>query len=226
MPPRCHVVVTSDQSLVADSVGAALRGPELTVTRPDWRALLEARLPTPRIEPVDVGVLLCDLHPMARLAEAQVIVQEVRLPWLLLTGARPGPAWGAMLDAGAVAVLPSTCTLDQLRAAIPRLSAGEPVMDRQVASQLRAAWRGVEHDRRLALDQMRSLTPRETVVLGFLYAGEPVRQIAARLGVTQATVRTQVRGILRKLDVRSQLAAVAAYAAAQGDGLPDGDSAI
>ena len=55
-----------------------------------------------------------------------------------------------------------------------------------------------------------SLTPREHEVLTLLHAGEPVAQIAQLLGVSPATVRTQVKAVLRKLQVNSQLGAVAA----------------
>nr|WP_253945550.1 helix-turn-helix transcriptional regulator [Nocardioides sp. zg-DK7169] len=59
---------------------------------------------------------------------------------------------------------------------------------------------------------MRRLTRRELTILGLLYAGDNVGRIAAQLGVSEATVRSQVRAVLRKLAVNSQLAAVAAYA--------------
>jgi len=41
-------------------------------------------------------------------------------------------------------------------------------------------------------------------------AGRPVREIAQRSYVSEATVRTQVKSILAKLEVTSQLAAVGA----------------
>nr|WP_246322030.1 helix-turn-helix transcriptional regulator [Nocardioides panzhihuensis] len=56
-----------------------------------------------------------------------------------------------------------------------------------------------------------SLTVREHEVLELLYDGVTVAEIAARFGVAQATVRSQVKAILRKFEVGSQLAAVAAY---------------
>jgi DNA-binding NarL/FixJ family response regulator len=220
MPPRCHVAVTSDQSLIADSVGAALAGLDLVVSRPEWP--WHGRTPS-LAETVHVGVMLSELHPVARLTEAQHLARSVPVPWILLTDTRRGPVWGAMLEAGAVAVLPSTCSLDQLRAAVARVAAGEPIMDRQLATQLREAWRSVDSDGMGAMDRIRMLTPRETLVLGLLHDGEAVRQIAERLGVTQATVRTQVRGILRKLEVGNQLAAVAAYGAAKAERLLDAD---
>jgi len=60
-------------------------------------------------------------------------------------------------------------------------------------------------ERRLEL-----LTPREAQVLGHLMEGRPVRDIAHVSFVSEATVRTQVKSILAKLEVTSQLAAVGA----------------
>ena len=47
-------------------------------------------------------------------------------------------------------------------------------------------------------------------VLGALMRGAPVREIARTSVVSEATVRTQVKSILAKLEMSSQLAAVGA----------------
>jgi DNA-binding CsgD family transcriptional regulator len=55
------------------------------------------------------------------------------------------------------------------------------------------------------------LTPREAQVLERLSEGDTASEIALADYVAVATVRSQIRSILRKLDVSSQLAAVAIY---------------
>jgi DNA-binding NarL/FixJ family response regulator len=220
--PRRQVVVTSDQSLIADTVGAALAGPDLVVTRLPWR-VESGRVPHPRTrEAAEVGVLLCDLQPLPRLGEAQAVVQRLAIPWIVLTGAERGPLWGAVLEAGAVAVLSNTCSLDELRRALDRVRSGEHLLTSGDVVALRAAWRAVDREQRLAVDQVRSLTPRETAVLGLMHAGESVQEIAEAFGVSEATVRSQVRAVLRKLDVNTQLAAVAAYQSASESVEPPG----
>ena len=57
-------------------------------------------------------------------------------------------------------------------------------------------------------ERLEQLTNRERVVLGHLMKGRAVRQIAGLSTVSEATVRTQVKSILAKLEVSSQLAAV------------------
>lgn len=57
--------------------------------------------------------------------------------------------------------------------------------------------------------QMRYLTRRERQVLGLLAQGVRRTQIAARLGISPSTVRAHISHILEKLNVHSQLEAVA-----------------
>lgn len=58
------------------------------------------------------------------------------------------------------------------------------------------------------------LSPREICVLRLLAEGEDVRAIANELGLSVHTVRTYVKSILKKMDVRTQLQAVVASARA------------
>ncbi len=62
-------------------------------------------------------------------------------------------------------------------------------------------------DERLA--PFRALSPREQAVLAGLLAGDSAETIAHRSYVSLATVRSQIRAVLLKLGVNSQLAAVA-----------------
>jgi DNA-binding CsgD family transcriptional regulator len=54
-----------------------------------------------------------------------------------------------------------------------------------------------------------ALSPRQTEVLELLADGVQAREIADRLGLSEATVRNHIRILLRKLDSHSQLEAVA-----------------
>ena len=53
------------------------------------------------------------------------------------------------------------------------------------------------------------LTPREVEVLGMLAEGLANKNIAARLGISEHTVKTHVASILTKLDAFSRAEAVA-----------------
>jgi DNA-binding NarL/FixJ family response regulator len=58
-------------------------------------------------------------------------------------------------------------------------------------------------------EKLTHLTPTERRVLYHLTEGLPASEIASRMIVSLSTVRAHIRSILRKLDVGSQLAAVA-----------------
>ena len=53
------------------------------------------------------------------------------------------------------------------------------------------------------------LTPRQRDVLVLMSGGVRVKEIAARLGLSETTVRNHVRLLLRRLECHSQLEAVA-----------------
>lgn len=215
MPPQSHVVVTSDQSLIADTVSAALRAPDLLVTRAAWRV---DPVPLPRSSNVPVaGVMLSDLQPVWRLAEAQQRLRGTPTTWIVLTGAPRGPLWGAMLEAGAAAVERNSATLDQVRAMIYRTLDGGRLMPEDERAELLDSWLRVERERRAAVESVRSLSPREIAVLGLMHAGEQVQRVAELLDVSESTVRSHVRSVMRKLDVKTQLAAVAEYEMANAD---------
>ncbi len=210
-----HVVVTSEQSLVADAVCAALRDGDLEVSRLTWPSRDSGQVPRPRrTSPYDAGVLLTDLASLVQVADAQRVVGVERTSWLVLTSAPRGPLWGAMLEAGAVGVRPDSLPLTDLRVLVRSVAAGGEVTPRAELDELSRAWRQVgRHPRDLA-GNIRALSPREAEVLELMRRGDSVGAIAAELGVSESTVRSQVRAVLRKLDVRSQLEAVAAYESA------------
>ncbi|MFI2708421.1 response regulator transcription factor, partial [Nocardioides sp. CER28] len=73
------------------------------------------------------------------------------------------------------------------------------------------AWREMRARHDEVAERLSRLTPREREVLRLMYAGQSVARIAEMLEVAPATVRSQVKSVLRKLDVNTQLAAVAAF---------------
>lgn len=196
-----RLAVVSDHTLVAEAVRAALAGRGFHAEVIPWASSQAAVSP-------DVGLIVCDLQPLRHLEEAQALVEQVRAPWLLLTSEPRGPLWGAMLESGVEVALSSTSTLDQAVTALRRLADGAVLMTEQSRRELKDEWASAIADRELLIQQVQSLTPRERTVLKLLFAGDAVRTIAEVLGVSEATVRSHVRAVLRKMEVNSQLAAV------------------
>ncbi|UMG91548.1 response regulator transcription factor [Nocardioides sp. TF02-7] len=138
------------------------------------------------------------INPIARTGSNVVVV----------TGSYEESEWGHCIKRGARKVIPKTHPLNEILSVTRRICQGLPVMDAAERERLIGVWsehRRVAEDLRGRLDR---LTPREAEVLGWLVEGHQVREIARESVVSEATVRTQVKRILRKLEVTSQLAAV------------------
>ncbi|MFJ9390548.1 LuxR C-terminal-related transcriptional regulator [Nocardioides sp. NPDC101246] len=156
-------------------------------------------------------LVVTDLDGWTHLGEVCDLVRGVRLPGVVLTSAPRGGLWGALLEAGAVAVLSADTHSDAIEDALRDAAEGRRGHSPGEAEGLVAQWHLLREGRERMHRLVRSLTVREHEVLELLYDGATVAEIASRFGVAQTTVRTQVKSILRKFEVGSQLAAVAAY---------------
>ncbi|MGH3317528.1 MAG: response regulator transcription factor, partial [Nocardioidaceae bacterium] len=116
---------------------------------------------------------------------------------------------GHALARGAQAVLPKSAGLTRVLETLRRAVAGEQLTGDDERRELIEHWRQSrlrEDGQQARLDL---LTPRESQVLALLASGKRVSDIAQDSQVSRTTVRTQVRSILTKLKVNSQIAAVA-----------------
>ena len=156
------------------------------------------------------GLLICDFDSWERLRAAWLLITRAPLRWVVLTRAPKGPTWGAVLEAGACLVLPSTTGLEAVCRAVDGAASGTVHMEPHEQEELVRLWAELLDRREMVNRQIASLTPREHEVLTMLHAGDRIARIAQLLGVSPVTVRSQVKAVLRKLDVNSQLGAVAA----------------
>jgi DNA-binding NarL/FixJ family response regulator len=112
------------------------------------------------------------------------------------------------ISAGAAGVLHKSSDVSQIIEAVRTLHSGEQLVTaRDVADAVRLA---AAEQARSQIDQVRveSLTPRELEVLQALGDGLSDKEIAERLVLGAATVRTHVNSLLAKLGVQSRLQAV------------------
>lgn len=201
------IAVAGDLGLIAETVAAALSSRGLDTTVVPWERGSASGLPG-RSGPPAITLLICDLRVPGRIEEARRRGRGTS--WLVMTEDSPGPGWGAMLEAGARTVIASTISLDDLVALLRALLRGESPVDEIQHRQLLRGWQAAETERARTRHRLGTLSPRERMVLAMLYEGTTVRTIAERFEVSEATVRSQVKAVLRKLAVASQLAAVAA----------------
>jgi DNA-binding NarL/FixJ family response regulator len=105
----------------------------------------------------------------------------------------------AALEAGASGYVLKDSDADDVAAAVRAAHRGELQIDPAVARSLMSSLHG-PRDR----DPISELTPRELDVLRLVAAGEPNKQIATELAISERTARTHVSRILRKLGLSSR----------------------
>jgi two-component system, NarL family, nitrate/nitrite response regulator NarL len=206
-----RVVVVEDHHLFAEAMDLALSVAGYDVRR--------VQVSTNPAAPLALVTAIAKHHPAVVLLDLDLgafgdggrLVEPITQSGahvVVVTGSNDRARWGAAVQAGARKVLSKTSLLHEVIATVRRISTGLPVMDREERDQLIAEWRDDQVDREGVRSRLDQLTIRESEVLAHLMRGRAVRQIAGLSAVSEATVRTQVKSILAKLEVSSQLAAV------------------
>lgn len=130
---------------------------------------------------------------------------------LAISGGGDSPGQAAAVAAGALGLVPKTASLPTLLDAVGAAAAGRTVMSddvRQAWLRFHDQYRIRQRERSRRLDRLSS---REREVLRLLAQGKRAVDITEHFVVSITTVRTQVRSILTKLEVNSQLEAVALF---------------
>lgn len=199
-----RVLIVEDHSILTQSLTLTLRleGMDAYVAdRLDESAVLAtARRVRPHLVLLDLHLGDgCNAVPMIR----PLLGIGTRV--LVLTGSTDHGLHGAALDAGAVSILHKGESIEQLCRHIHEVVDGHSVMRPSRRDELLT--QGLQ---RIAVEsKLRSLSAREGEVLTALGDGKSAETIACEQFVAIGTVRSHIRSILRKLNVGSQLAAVA-----------------
>ncbi|MCD2196103.1 response regulator transcription factor [Actinomycetospora endophytica] len=212
---RCPVLIIDDHELFSATLGIALRGEGL-----DASMLLVADVPEFLSRPTvcSGGLVVLDLD-LGRGSDGRAVhgvdlVEPLRSRgWavLVVTGSADDAGIAAALAHGAVGHVPKSSTFATLLSTVAAAARGSTVMsETERLGWLERHRRGEAQHRELAR-RLARLTPREREVLELLGAGMRASAIAERFVVTLPTVRTQIRSILSKLEVGSQLEAVAQF---------------
>jgi two-component system, NarL family, nitrate/nitrite response regulator NarL len=203
-----RIVIVEDHGLIAHTVATALRarGAQVTVLDP---ALVDDLVGTVAGSEPDLLLLDLDLGPAGESVDLIPPLIEHGVRVVMVTGVDDPVRQARCVQAGALGVLSKSGAFDDLVKAIERVVEGDSLLDRHGREELLALLRAHDRDRGAQLAPFEELTRREAEVLGQLIRGHAVDAIARDAVVSVATVRSQIRAILRKLDAPSQLVAVA-----------------
>jgi len=210
--PGPVVLIIDDHELVATSLAITLRAAGLQAHRHTVRSRDSVLAAVATLQP---GVALLDLDlgrdpDGTRIDGTTLVGGMCRAGWrvLALSGSSDEARIGRALACGALAGIPKSAALPVLVAAVRRAAQGVDVMHPERRQQLiETHLREMDRGRSLGR-QLDTLSARERAVLERLARGRRAQSIADEFVVSVTTVRTQIRSILGKLDVGSQLEAV------------------
>jgi two-component system, NarL family, nitrate/nitrite response regulator NarL len=196
--------VLSQRGLFTDLLAAALP----VVARIEPSAQREPQTPLP----ADVQVLVIDgelrsddelvadlCHRAARQGVGVLVVGATRERHELALWVERGV--GGFVD--------ESSTVDELREMATQLAVGQTVIGVSVRESLLSELRSTRARSQDRFAAFESLTKRESDVLRLLAIGSSPEDVAKSSFVSVNTVRTQIRGVLAKLDVSSVVSAVA-----------------
>ena len=177
----------------ADKVGSAL--PLILDLRPDV-AILDVRLPD------GDGVTLC----------REIRSKQPETACLMLTSFGDDQAMVSSIVAGASGYVLKTSSAADLVAAVRASAAGMSIIDPRAAQAVIERLR----NQSVTKTSMSTLTGQERRVLDLIGEGLTNRQIAARLSLSESTVKNYVASLLSKLGMQRRSQA-AAYVARNGE---------
>jgi two-component system, NarL family, nitrate/nitrite response regulator NarL len=199
-----RVVVADDHPLFRRAVVQAVeQRAELTLAGEygDGEAALEA------IRELRPDIALLDVR-MPKLTGIEVLEaaasEELPTRIVLLTGYPDPDAVYRAVTAGAAGFLVKVASGSEICDRLVAVARGETVLAPEIQSELAGQLRIRAHP------EAPLLSPREREILELIAAGDLAPDIAKRLGLSPATVRTHLQHLYEKLGVSDRAAAVAA----------------
>lgn len=203
MASSTRVVVADDHPVYLDGLAAAIQRTgdlELVATCRDGAEALDA------IRSLDPDVAVLDLR-MPRVDAAGVLTElaesEKRPAVLILSVSVEGPEVHECLSLGASGYVAKDANRSEICDAIRDIARGGTVLSPEAQSSMAG-----ELQQRRSVER-EQLTGREREILDLLAVGASAPDIAAKLYLSTATVKTHLQHLYRKLEVSDRAAAVA-----------------
>ena len=204
------VLIADDQALVRAGFRAILEeqpGIEVIGEAADGRAAVDlARRRQPKVVLMDIQMPDIDGIQAARRILAEIDPERPVAVLMLTTFDLNEYVYDA-LRAGASGFLLKDVPPEQLIAAVRVVAAGDALIAPMITKRLIAQFSRTAPPR-LAPDRLTALTPRELEIFTLIGRGLSNGEIASTLILSQATVKTHVKRVLSKLDLRDRIHAV------------------
>jgi two-component system nitrate/nitrite response regulator NarL len=198
-----RVYLADDHPIFLEAVASGIR------ERTDMELAGEARTGPDALNGIrelqpDVALIDMRLRELSGLHVMQLAVAEgTRTRFVFLSAHVDSELVYATLAAGAAGYLSKEMDRETIWEAIVAVAAGEPYLSGDVQREL------ADEIRRRDAHERPALTARERTVLALAADGNSTREIARRLGVASATVKTHLQSIYHKLDAPDRASAVA-----------------
>lgn len=208
-----QVVIIDDHELFSTSLMIALRDRGVEARKVPVARLGEFAAQPRGAEP---GIVVLDLNlgvgPDGRRIRGYDWVCRLGKsgwPVLMVTGSEKDGDTAAAIAQGAAGVVLKSSRLDELLNAVMCTARGEPLISNDERREYEARHKVRRERQQLVDERIDQLTGREREVLESIASGMHAADIARQSVVSLATVRTQIRSVLRKLGVNSQIEAIA-----------------
>jgi DNA-binding NarL/FixJ family response regulator len=204
-----RVLIVEDHALVAIGLQLALSARGYDVETSSGPTTLDVIDHAQRFEPQCV---LLDIHLGRGMGSGIELIGPVVATGaqvVMMTAETRRMVLAECVAAGATGWIGKGAVLDEVDSTLRQVLAGETLIGRTDRDAMIEELRLERARTRREHATFDRLTPRETIVLGALADGLSADEIAETQFVALNTVRSQIRAVLNKLGVRSQLAAVA-----------------
>ena len=199
-----HILIADDHPLFRSAMMQAILqiDPLATILEADSLAQTEETLK----QTTSLSMLFLDLRMSDSQGLAGMLLIKAahpKLPIVIVSASDDVSTIHAAIESGAMGYIIKSYSPEQISAAYAEIKTGEVHMPESVKN-------AIIHNEQISnsLDDFRALTQTQLRVLVKMTNGLLNKQIAGEMGITEATVKSHVTEILRKLNCRNRTQAV------------------
>lgn len=203
-----NVLIVDDHAMLSGGLAAVLTAMDCTART--LKDISPQSLIT-ELQNADFDLVLIRIQPGPRLSESLALVRTASAQGArvaVVSETTQELVFAAAVENGAVALLSTTAPITETVEDVIAIANGQGLVSAERRQELIELLHQHQSGREMRFMPFETLSRRESEVLQYLMEGMSVSKIAEISFVSVGTVRTQVKAILRKLGVSSQVAAV------------------